>query len=84
VKRWAEADPLRRLETYLRSRGALGDDEIKAFQAEGEAYVADVRTRMNADVTVDPLELFDHVFAEPTPQLREQKAQLAAELAEEY
>jgi 2-oxoisovalerate dehydrogenase E1 component alpha subunit len=42
-----------------------------------------LRTRMNTDPAVDPLELFEHVFAEPTPQLREQRAQLAAEMAAE-
>ena len=25
---------------------------------------------MNAEPEVDPLDLFDHVYAEPTPQLR--------------
>ena len=35
---------------------------------------------MNTDTELDPLELFAHVFAEPTPQLREQRALLAAEL----
>ena len=35
------------------------------------------------DVAVDPMDLFDHVFAEPTSQLREQRAQLAAELRAE-
>jgi pyruvate dehydrogenase E1 component alpha subunit len=36
---------------------------------------------MNADVEVDPAELFQHVYAEPTRQLREQAAMLAEELA---
>ena len=36
---------------------------------------------MNAEPAVDPLDLFDHVYAEPTPQLREQRAQVGAELA---
>jgi 2-oxoisovalerate dehydrogenase E1 component alpha subunit len=81
VKLWGEADPVARLETYLRARGALGDDEVAAIQAEAEAYAAKLRDRMNTDPVVDPLELFDHVFAEPTPQLEEQRAQLAAELA---
>jgi hypothetical protein len=32
---------------------------------------------------LDPMELFAHVFAEPTPQLREQRALLRAELEAE-
>jgi 2-oxoisovalerate dehydrogenase E1 component alpha subunit len=81
VKRWGEADPVARLETYLRGRGALDDGQVAVIQATAEAYAAELRDRMNVDPVVDPLELFDHVFAEPTPQLREQRAQLAAELA---
>ncbi|MFD0787654.1 pyruvate dehydrogenase (acetyl-transferring) E1 component subunit alpha, partial [Micromonospora azadirachtae] len=49
--------------------------------AEAEAYAADVRERMNAQPTVDPLSLFDHVYAQPTPQLIEQREQIRAELA---
>ena len=80
VRRWGEADPLQRLDTYLRGRGALADEDVEAAQAQAEAFAADLRTRMNADSEADLLEIFDHVFAEPTPQLLEQRAQLAAEL----
>ena len=38
---------------------------------------------MNADVELDPLDLFDHVYAAPTPQLREQRAMVQAELEAE-
>jgi pyruvate dehydrogenase E1 component alpha subunit len=82
VERWRAADPLNRLETYLRSLGALTDEDVEAVHEEGEALAADLRARMNAETVPDPLELFDHVYAEPTPQLREQRAQLVAELAE--
>ena len=40
-----------------------------------------LRDRMNTDVEHQPLDLFDHVFANPTAQLTEQRAQVAAELA---
>ncbi|WP_331766933.1 pyruvate dehydrogenase (acetyl-transferring) E1 component subunit alpha [Embleya sp. NBC_00896] len=79
VEEWRSADPLDRLETYLRARGVLTDRDVEADRAVAEAFAADLRTRMNTDGAVDPLELFDHVFAEPTPQLREQRALLAAE-----
>ncbi|GAA3054618.1 hypothetical protein GCM10020000_40960 [Streptomyces olivoverticillatus] len=42
---------------------------------------ADLRERMNQDPVLDPMELFTHVYAEQTAQLREQAAQLRAELA---
>nr|WP_126641070.1 pyruvate dehydrogenase (acetyl-transferring) E1 component subunit alpha [Embleya hyalina] len=79
VERWRAADPLDRLETYLRARAVLTDDDIEADRSDAESLAADLRARMNIAHEGDPLELFDHVFAEPTPQLREQRALLAAE-----
>ena len=83
VERWASADPIARLETYLRHRGLLDDATVAAARADAEAFAERTRTELNADVPVDPRELFDHVFAEPTPQLREQRAQLVAEMQAE-
>jgi 2-oxoisovalerate dehydrogenase E1 component alpha subunit len=80
VRKWSSADPLARLETYLAGRGLLAPEEIEAAGAAAEKYAAELRERMNTDTEADYLELFDHVFAEPTPQLREQREQLAAEL----
>jgi pyruvate dehydrogenase E1 component alpha subunit len=42
---------------------------------------ARLRERMGRDSAPDPAELFAHVYSTPTPQLREQAAQLAAELS---
>ncbi|MET7752459.1 pyruvate dehydrogenase (acetyl-transferring) E1 component subunit alpha [Micromonospora sp. NPDC005367] len=81
VDAWRDRDPIARLEKYLRDRGELDDDAVAAVAAEAEAYAADVRERMNAQPTVDPLSLFDHVYAQPTPQLIEQREQIRAELA---
>ena len=83
VTGWLRRDPIARLEAYLRAQGLLDDDAVAAVAAEAEAVAADVRTRMNAEVEVDPLSLFDHVYATPTPQLLEQRAQVQAELEAE-
>ena len=83
VTGWLRRDPIARLEAYLRAQGLLDDEAVAAVAAEAEAVAADVRTRMNADVEVDPLSLFDHVYATPTPQLLEQRAQVQAELEAE-
>ncbi|MBQ1074326.1 pyruvate dehydrogenase (acetyl-transferring) E1 component subunit alpha [Micromonospora sp. C31] len=81
VEAWRDRDPVARLETYLRARGALDDAAVAAVAEEAEAYAADLRTRMNTQPTVDPMSLFEHVYAEPTPQLVEQREQVRAELA---
>jgi 2-oxoisovalerate dehydrogenase E1 component alpha subunit len=80
VTRWTAADPLSRLRTYLTGRGLIDDAAVATAEAQAEAYAARVRTALNADVPVDPRTLFDHVFAAPTPQLREQRAALIASL----
>ncbi|MBE1536671.1 pyruvate dehydrogenase (acetyl-transferring) E1 component subunit alpha [Actinomadura algeriensis] len=83
VERWEAADPIARLEAHLRGRGLLGDEDVVAAGEAAEEFAGRVRERMNADPVTDPLELFDHVFAEPTPQLREQRDLLASELSSE-
>lgn len=81
VEAWRDRDPVARLEAYLRAVGALDDAAVAKITAEAEAYAADLRERMNITPTVDPMSLFEHVYAEPTPQLREQREQVRAELA---
>ncbi|WP_424212855.1 pyruvate dehydrogenase (acetyl-transferring) E1 component subunit alpha [Streptomyces sp. BI20] len=80
---WREHDPVRLLERELTARGIIGEKEIAAAHEAAEEMAADLRERMNADPVLDPMDLFAHVFAEPTPALREQAAQLRAELAAE-
>ncbi|GLH98680.1 pyruvate dehydrogenase (acetyl-transferring) E1 component subunit alpha [Phytohabitans aurantiacus] len=82
VDQWRQRDPIARLEAYLRGRGALTDTVVAEVAAEAEEYAAALRTRMNADPPLTPTDLFDHVYAEPTPQLREQRAGLLEELVE--
>ncbi|ADJ49284.1 pyruvate dehydrogenase E1 component subunit alpha [Amycolatopsis mediterranei S699] len=80
VAKWREADPLKRLETFLKSRNLLQDTEIERFAAAAEVFAQSVRDTLNTEPELDPLSLFDHVYAEPTPQLRRQRAALEAEL----
>ncbi len=80
VDRWAAADPVHRLQTHLTAAGLLDDAAVAAARAEAETFAEGVRAALNADVPVDPMDLFDHVYAKPTTQLREQREQLAAEL----
>ncbi|HEX9043326.1 MAG TPA: pyruvate dehydrogenase (acetyl-transferring) E1 component subunit alpha [Trebonia sp.] len=83
VQAWLARDPISRLEAYLLSRSLLSDEEVAAIADEAARLAADVRTRMNADVTVDPAELFEHVYARPTAALERQRAALLEELQAE-
>jgi 2-oxoisovalerate dehydrogenase E1 component alpha subunit len=80
VTAWLARDPLTRLEAYLRATGELDDGSAGRLQAEAERFAARLRERMNADVPVDPAELFTHVYAEPTSALIEQRDRLLGEL----
>ena len=80
VDRWTGQDPIVRLQAYLVEQGHLDDARIQEVRDEADALAADLRTRMNAEPTVEPLELFDHVYARPTPQLLEQREMVRTEL----
>ncbi|NJP43063.1 pyruvate dehydrogenase (acetyl-transferring) E1 component subunit alpha [Actinacidiphila epipremni] len=83
VAAWRAHDPIELLEREMTARGLLDDDGRQRAADEAETLAADLRERMHADPALDPMELFAHVYAEQTPQLREQAAQLRAELAAE-
>jgi len=83
VQAWLARDPIARLESYLRSASLLSDADVTAIADEAAALAADVRTKMNADVAVDPAELFEHVYARPTAALERQRAALLEELRAE-
>jgi len=80
VEAWRAHDPIALLEHELTERGLLDEDGIRAARDAAETMAADLRERMNQDPELDPMDLFAHVYAEPTPQLRQQQAQLRAEL----
>jgi 2-oxoisovalerate dehydrogenase E1 component alpha subunit len=79
VAAWAARDPIRRLEAHLTATGELADEDVAAARQAAELFANQLRERMNEDLEVDPDELFAHVFAEPTPQLREQRGWLREE-----
>ncbi|WP_416964601.1 pyruvate dehydrogenase (acetyl-transferring) E1 component subunit alpha [Streptomyces sp. Agncl-13] len=83
VEAWRAHDPIALLEHELTERGLIDEDGIKAARDAAETMAAELRAHMNQDPVLDPMDLFADVYAEPTPQLREQREQLAAELAAE-
>jgi pyruvate dehydrogenase E1 component alpha subunit len=71
------------MRTYLTGRGLLDDDGAARIAAKAEAVATQLRDGLGGDVPVDPQDLFRYVFSVPTPQLKEQSAMLADELARE-
>jgi 2-oxoisovalerate dehydrogenase E1 component alpha subunit len=80
VEPWRAHDPLVLLEAELRDRELIDEAGLRAVEAGAEEMAARLRDAMNADPVLDPMQLFDNVYAERTTQLREQAARLRAEL----
>ncbi|MBT2552812.1 pyruvate dehydrogenase (acetyl-transferring) E1 component subunit alpha [Arthrobacter sp. ISL-5] len=81
VAQWVARDPLTRMRTYLTDKGLLDDDGESRIAEKAEAVATQLRNGLSDDVPVDPQDLFKYVFSTPTPQLKEQSALLADELA---
>ncbi|VXB78677.1 3-methyl-2-oxobutanoate dehydrogenase subunit alpha [Arthrobacter sp. 9AX] len=81
VAEWRAKDPVHRMRAYLTERGLLDSAAEERIAAHAEEVAAALREGLSEDVPVDPQELFRHVFAKPTPQLKEQSVLLADELA---
>ncbi|MBC9714275.1 pyruvate dehydrogenase (acetyl-transferring) E1 component subunit alpha [Streptomyces sp. TRM66268-LWL] len=83
VEAWRAHDPIALMERELTGRGLLDEERIQAVRDDAEEFAAALRAGMNADPVLDPMDLFTHVYAEQTSQLRDQAEQLRAELAAE-
>lgn len=83
VAEWLTKDPLTRMTTYLTDKGLLDDDRVSRMGERAEAVAAQLREGLSEDVAVDPQDLFKYVFSSPTPQLKDQSALLAEEIARE-
>ena len=80
---WQKRDPITRFQKYLSQKGLLSPEKIQALEAEIKAEIQAAVDRAERQMAQmgDPLEMFDHVYAEMPPDLRAQKAELAQELA---
>jgi 2-oxoisovalerate dehydrogenase E1 component alpha subunit len=78
LEEWKLRDPIARLKAYL-SRSGIGDHAFfDAVDAEGDELA--VRIRQGTLEMPDPAgtEIFDHVYAEQTPELARQRAEFVA------
>ncbi len=82
VKEWEAKDPVIRMRSYLESTGALTDELSAQIAADAEERASILREGLAEEVPVSPLDMFDYVYTEPTPQLAAQRAILEAELAD--
>jgi len=79
VEYWRERDPIDRLGKYLTATGALNAGVEAEIDEECERYCERMREQFAEEPAYDPDEMFEHVYAEPTPQLLAQRAMVRAE-----
>ncbi len=80
LETWKLKDPIQRVKAYLTRNGLVDQDFYEAVDAEAEQLGEHLREGCRALPEPSPLDVFDHVYAEQTTELAEQKAGYAAYL----
>jgi pyruvate dehydrogenase E1 component alpha subunit len=75
VKPWEKRDPLVRLQKYLLDQELLSKKDLKALEADIHAEIDHAWQEAQEQMASmgDPLDIFDHVYAELPPSLAEQR-----------
>ncbi len=84
VEGWKARDPIVRFEKYLVDKGLIDKDYVKSVEDEVKEEVQQAVDKAEARMKElgDPLDMFDHVYAETPPHLKAQREYLARELQE--
>jgi 2-oxoisovalerate dehydrogenase E1 component alpha subunit len=78
LEEWALRDPIARVKAHL-SRSGLADAAFfDAVDAEGDELAVRIRTGTRELPEPAGTEIFDHVYAETTPELAQQRAEFVA------
>lgn len=84
VAEWESRDPITRFEKYLTNRGMLDEEQIRSITQDIKAQISSAEKRWE-EITqrrIDPLDMFEHAYAEITSSMREQREMLKKELEE--
>lgn len=80
LERWRARDPLTRLEAYLRSEDAFDDAFVAEIAVAGDDFAAEMRSVVLTATSRPPLEVLDHVYAEPHSGIERERRRFAAYL----
>jgi pyruvate dehydrogenase E1 component alpha subunit len=84
VEGWKKKDPIQRFQKYLKNKGLLSEEKIEELEAQvkEEIQKAVERAEELMKKYSDPLQMFEHVYAERPPYLNEQREEFKNEAAE--
>jgi pyruvate dehydrogenase E1 component alpha subunit len=80
LETWKLKDPIQRVKAYLTRNGLADQDFFEQIDLEAEQLGEHLRDGCRALPEPQPLDIFDYVYAEESPELAEQKAGYAAYL----
>lgn len=78
LKEWQARDPITRYRRFLLDRGLVDEAADRQLQEQVAAEVDAAVEELEAMAPTPPERIFDIVYAEPTPQLRAQRAEMVA------
>jgi pyruvate dehydrogenase E1 component alpha subunit len=84
VEQWKKKDPITRFQKYLMKKGVISEDKAAGLDAEiaEEIQSAVDRAEKQMKSLGNPMDMFEHAYAEMPPYLKAQKESFARELAE--
>jgi len=84
VEEWVKRDPIIRFQKYLTDKGLMSQEKIDALEKEVKAEISDVEQRWEDQMKKigDPMNMFDNLFEELPPYVREQRDELSRNLSE--
>jgi pyruvate dehydrogenase E1 component alpha subunit len=74
LEAWKLKDPLERMKSFLYKSQIVDSAFFEQLEAEADELAARIRKGCLEMTDPDPVSIFDHVYAETTPLLQEQKA----------
>jgi pyruvate dehydrogenase E1 component alpha subunit len=80
LEMWKLRDPIERVRAYLVRNGLAEPEFFAGIEAEAKQVGARVREACRTMADPPPLTMFDHVYAEPTAILRQEREQYASYL----
>ncbi len=81
LESWKLKDPIERVKQYLIRSGMAQESFFTGVSAEADEVGIRIRKACLEMPDPDPLSMFDHIYAEPSGLLEEERAQLAAYLS---